>query len=490
MKNLVVDIAIVGSGFGGTLTALIAQQLGFRVAVCDIGTHPRFAIGESSTPLADRLLKSLAERYSLPMLMPLTQYGSWKQSYPQLNVGRKRGFSYLRHRPMQAFDAREDDLLMVAASSSNEASDTHWYRADLDAWLAKKCSSAGIPVFEDFDAVPSESAEGRWLLTDRLRSVDPRNPAYVRSVEAELVIDASGAAAVVARAAGVGRVDVNEFLTHSAAVFGHWKGLPPVASFDGLGNVDDHPFAIDDSAVHHLFEDGWMWQLRFDDDRVSMGVCFDKEDEVTPEWLARVAFNYPTIAMQIAHSAGMPENVTSTKRLQRRIAQVAGRNWVALPHTIGFVDPMHSTGIALTLGGVSKLSLVLERWSVGRPAPVDDWGMSPVVSEIQRIDRLVALAYRTRSEPRAFEAAVLLYTAAAIASETSADEPCELFVDRNHVLDQLADECWTAVSRGPMSAALGERLIETIRSRAASIGIDAIAEPVHRGRYSATATRE
>jgi FADH2 O2-dependent halogenase len=50
------DVAIVGSGFAGSLTALALLRRGQRVALVERGRHPRFAIGESSTPLANLLL--------------------------------------------------------------------------------------------------------------------------------------------------------------------------------------------------------------------------------------------------------------------------------------------------------------------------------------------------------------------------------------------------------------------------------------------------
>ena len=53
------DIAVLGSGFGGTLLAIIAHRLGFGTALLERGSHPRFAIGESSTPLANLLLEEL-----------------------------------------------------------------------------------------------------------------------------------------------------------------------------------------------------------------------------------------------------------------------------------------------------------------------------------------------------------------------------------------------------------------------------------------------
>jgi FADH2 O2-dependent halogenase len=68
--KLPVDLAVVGSGFGGALTALVARRLGLSVALLERGTHPRFAIGESTSPLANLLLEEIARRYDLPKLLP------------------------------------------------------------------------------------------------------------------------------------------------------------------------------------------------------------------------------------------------------------------------------------------------------------------------------------------------------------------------------------------------------------------------------------
>ena len=43
------EIAVVGGGFGGALMAMVARQMGRTVVLIERGTHPRFAIGESST---------------------------------------------------------------------------------------------------------------------------------------------------------------------------------------------------------------------------------------------------------------------------------------------------------------------------------------------------------------------------------------------------------------------------------------------------------
>ena len=87
----------MGSGFAGSLFAMIARRQGRSVILLERGRHPRFVIGESSTPLSNLLLDELATRYDLPALRPLTKWGSWQKHYPEVPCGLKRGFSFFHH---------------------------------------------------------------------------------------------------------------------------------------------------------------------------------------------------------------------------------------------------------------------------------------------------------------------------------------------------------------------------------------------------------
>src|SRR5436309_6090758 len=116
------DIAVIGSGFAGALMAMIARRLGRSVILLERGRHPRFAIGESSTPLANLVLEELAKRYDLPRLLPLAKWGTWQRAYPEIACGLKRGFTFYHHpfgRPFCADGERRDQLL-VAASPRDE----------------------------------------------------------------------------------------------------------------------------------------------------------------------------------------------------------------------------------------------------------------------------------------------------------------------------------------------------------------------------------
>src|SRR6202041_1272414 len=128
------DLAVIGSGFGGSLMAMIGHQLGLSVVLLERGRHPRVVIGESTTPLSNLLLERLSATYDLPRIAPLAKWGSWQRAYPQIACGLKRGFSFFH----------EAGRLLVAASPHDDIADTHWYRADVDHFLVLEAQSLGV----------------------------------------------------------------------------------------------------------------------------------------------------------------------------------------------------------------------------------------------------------------------------------------------------------------------------------------------------------
>lgn len=415
------DVAILGSGFGGCLTALILDRIGLRPVVIDRAAHPRFAIGESSTPIADLILRQLATRYDLPRLRPLTAYGPWQEQYPHLVAGLKRGFSYFYHTPGEPFrpDARHRNELLVAASAGDYESDTHWLRADVDAFFAAEVRRAGLPLFERTE-VAARLVENTWHL-------EGRSEGAPFACTATFVIDATGAGGVLPRML---RLDDGSapFQTHSRALFAHFEGVRPwheVLSENGA-RVDDHPFRCDDAALHHVFDGGWMWQLRFNNGVVSAGFALDPrrhplDPGVSPEaewraWLDR----FPSLRAQFAGSrlVDPPGRLIRTGRLQRRVLRAAGPNWALLPFTAGFVDPLHSTGIAHTIKGVEHLTGLLARhWGHPSLAEALDGYSRALLRELALIDGFVAACYEAARSFRLYTAAAMLYFAAVVTYE-------------------------------------------------------------------------
>src|SRR5215210_8387122 len=122
MERIDADIAIVGSGFSGSLAALALLKRGKRVVLVERGRHPRFAIGESSTPLANLLIEELSDRYDLPRIRSFSKWGTWRRTYPEIGCGLKRGFTFYRHELGAGFadDADHARQLLVAASPHDD----------------------------------------------------------------------------------------------------------------------------------------------------------------------------------------------------------------------------------------------------------------------------------------------------------------------------------------------------------------------------------
>lgn len=425
MSNLTVDVAIIGSGFAGSLTASILQSAGLSTALIDRASHPRFAIGESSTPAANLILHDLTTRYGLDRLQPLAKYGPWRREHPNVRCGLKRGFSYFSHVPNQAFasDADHSNQLLVAANSNDETSDTQWHRADVDLLFFHEAVEAGTLPFEQTEVTKLVSRTPGWR-------VELSNASGPRAVDCAFLIDASGSGRVVGRQLEIAD-ESSRLATNSRAIFAHFEGLPrweDALSDSCEGVATDHPFPCDDAALHHVFEEGWMWWLRFVDDVTSVGLVLDAtrfplDRTVDPNSeLSGITGRYPSVHKALCSSKCVDpaRGLVRTSRMQRLAAEITGQDWAMLPHTAGFVDPLHSTGIAHSLAGVERLTdALITYWgSHELPGLLDDYATT-TRSELLLIDELVSLCYaaiRIRSF-RKLNAATMCYFAAATSWE-------------------------------------------------------------------------
>ncbi len=196
------DFCIIGSGFAGSLLAWILARHGRSVALIDRGMHPRFAVGESSTPLADYLLERIALKFELPELRPLSRWGSWQACYPELRAGKKRGFSYYAHHPDREFvdlEAHASSLL-VTASEDDQHSDTHWMRSDVDAWLCSQAVQSGALYLANFREASLAGQAGHWSIVGSVHEQSCE-------LSCDFVIDASGGSSVLARALDIEALD-------------------------------------------------------------------------------------------------------------------------------------------------------------------------------------------------------------------------------------------------------------------------------------------
>jgi FADH2 O2-dependent halogenase len=408
-------IAIVGSGFAGSILARVLQVQGHQVLLLDRGRHPRFALGESSTPLAAICLERLAERYGLDDLHALAAWGRWKERLPHLRRGLKRGFTFYGHttgRPY-ANDAANERRVLVAASPTDAVADTHWLRADVDHHLALQAAAAGVEVVEEVELTGLEQRPGNgWHL------VGTREHRPVR-FEADLLIDASGPGGLLARHLPIPRV---EAAPNTSLVFGHFEGLADFSEVTDAA-LPAGPYPDEQAAVHHVLDEGWMYVLPFDHGTVSAGFVIQQERareelaSLAPDaaW-ERLLGRYPTLRDQFAPTRPS-RPIRKIPRLQHRLAQASGDGWALLPHAFCFLSPLFSTGIAWSLLAVERLALLLE------PGGNVDEGFARYGALLDReadhVQKLVAGAYERMTDFDRFTAFSLIYFAAASFGEAS-----------------------------------------------------------------------
>ncbi len=409
------DIVVAGSGFAGSLIAMIAKRLGYSVALIERGKHPRVVIGESSTPLANLLLEELCRRYDLPNVSPLAKWGSWQNRYPQIGCGLKRGFTFYHHHlgetsnPIASF-ARQ---LLVAASPHDEIGDTHWYRADVDKFLAEQAQLLGVDSFDETCIDRVECDESGVLL------VGVKNGASI-AIRARFLIDATGPRGLLHRALHLREAELQEY-PKTQALWSHFTGVTRALD----PSLGDPPYPPEDAAVHHVFDGGWIWMLRFNNGVTSAGVAVTDAMagklnlvEGAAAW-NRLLDTMPALQAQFEDARAV-QPFRHIERLSFMSESVVGERWALLPSAAGFVDPLLSTGFPLTLLGVERMARILE-------SGIDSPGLrtqlleykSRTKSEIQATARLIGALYANMDDFELIRTLSLLYFAAASYAESA-----------------------------------------------------------------------
>ena len=485
------DLAVIGSGFGGSLIAMIACRLGYRTMLLERGRHPRFAIGESASPLAGILIEQLSDRYRLPRVRPLSAFGTWQRAYPDVVCGLKRGFTYFRHErglPFRRAADRSTELL-VAASPNDELSDTHWLRSDVDHFLQREAVAAGVEYLDELELRSFEPHGGDSLLTGDRRGAPV-------SVRARFVIDASGPHGFISRALNIRNRGFSGY-PPTQALFSHFTSVARCSTMTEFGvrpgmSNDSLPYPMDDAALHHVFDGGWMWVLRFGNGVTSagIGVTDDLAAELRladgePAWRRFLAL-YPSMAAQFVDAAPT-RPFTWMRRMPWRVEQASGPGWAMLPSAAGFVDPLFSTGIPLTLLGIERLARALET-EAPLKAEAPSTGASYVecadltLADVDHTARFVAGCYAAFPRFEQFTAYSMFYFAAASFAEMSrrlgvpSAEPRFLAADRTSFADAL-------VGLSPQSRAFDDRYAAGVARAIEPLNIAGLCDAAKRNWY-------
>jgi flavin-dependent dehydrogenase len=305
------DVAVIGGGPAGSTAAALLAADGFRVAVFEKETFPRFHIGESLLPFNLDMLRRLGVADEIDGRF-VHKYGA------RLVSGDGSIRSYIR------FDQGAVPGYPMAYQV---------VRSEFDELLLRNAARKGARVLEGRAVVEAshDHREG-CVVTARDRS------GTVERHRARFLLDASGRDAFLASRRGLRTMDPK---LRKAAVFAHYEGVPRAEGRDA-GDI-----------VLVFLRDGWFWVIPLPDGRTSVGLVADgatlKRSGASPEELLDEAILRCPAARDLLRDARRVSKVWTASDYCYQCRDVVGNGYLLLGDAAAFLDPVFSTGVWLAM---------------------------------------------------------------------------------------------------------------------------------------------
>jgi tetracycline 7-halogenase / FADH2 O2-dependent halogenase len=352
------DVVIIGSGISGSVAALLLGKLGYKALMVEKGTHPRFALGESSTPIMSKKIRNLGKVYDVPELIELSSYDYIMASKRPFLCGPKELFHYFVHQPNQTqakINGRYPEIVVQTPEV-----DTQFLRSELDERLVEYAQKYGAEYIDMTELLDATFGDDGVQLQLQKKDAAPYE------VKTRFLIDATGFRSLLSKKFDL-RVPENELDTplRSRCIFTHFQTVGRLE--DAVGNDEIFNRRLKVSRLratqHHCFDGGWYWFIPFDNGVTSVGVNLDMDrypmnDTPAEEEFWQLTRQYPIVhSMLEGRKTLMP--YIKTGRLQFRTRRAAGERWALLPAAATGGDAWFSTGLGMNLIAIHRLVEVL-----------------------------------------------------------------------------------------------------------------------------------
>jgi len=345
------DVAILGAGIAGASLALILARTGVRVLLLDNGTHPRFALGESTLRPTSLWMKFLAARFSVPELDVISNvYDISRKIAPRSGI--KKGFGFLYHQEKADVPQRWW-LGNIPTGFADNAHESHMFRQDIDAYLYYAALKAGVVGISRTEVVNIDISTSAVTLETQSGA----------RYQAAYVVDASGYQSALSKHFDLRQSQPN-LKTKSRTLFTHMVG---VHAYDECEATPTPALKWHSITLHHFTNGAWVWVIPFNNHPASanplcsVGLTLDlnqypERDGRPPEeeWAAFLA-RFPAIARQFENAVPVQPWV-STNRVQYLNTQCTGERYCLLSHAFGSVDALYSRGLLNTFQNINTVA--------------------------------------------------------------------------------------------------------------------------------------
>lgn len=313
MKNAY-DCIVVGAGPAGSTVATLVAQAGYDTLLLEREEMPRFHVGESLMPETYWIFQRLGVLEAMQRSKFVKKYsvqfvtGSGKESQP---------FFFKEHDPRDCSQTWQVE------------------RADFDYMLFRNAAAKGADCYDQSRVLDVLMRGNRAI---GVRAMTPEGDP--RDIRAEVVVDATGQAAMLASRLGYKRVDPN---LKKAAIWTYYK--------NAHREPDEHGGAT--IILHTKSKDAWFWYIPLSGNVTSIGVVSDNDHllkgrgkpcEVFEEELV----NCPALLSRLT-DAELVSKFHVAKEFSYETTQHAGDGWVLVGDAFGFIDPIYSSGVYFAL---------------------------------------------------------------------------------------------------------------------------------------------
>ena len=336
------NVAIIGSGMGGsTLAAILARQ-GLDVVVFEAGQHPKFAIGESPILETSEMMRALAKFYDVPELAYFSSENYL--DYAGTTHGVKRHFGFVHHEVGK--EPTPERTLQAVIPKEPYGHELHIYRQDSDSFLTSVAISYGATILQN---TPVENVE---INADGVEITTAKGEKY----QADYIVDAGGFRSLLAN-----KFDLRDFdlQSNTRGMFTHMVDVPCFHDVSFSREENGVPFRWSEGTLHHIFEGGWLWVIPFNNHPdatnpvVSVGLLLNprvhpaRADLSPEEEFYGFIEQFPGIREQFTNAKQIRGWVRA-ERIQYSSKKVVGDRFALLGHAVGFVDPLYSKGLYLS----------------------------------------------------------------------------------------------------------------------------------------------